>query len=736
MIVLSRQRVEPFTDRQIELVSTFADQAVIAIENTGLITEQREALEQQTATAEVLQVINSSPGDLKPVFDAMLEKAMELCGAAFGSLYTYDGQTLHSMAQRGVPPAYAEYRANNPISIRPGSPIAQAIGAKRPHKVLDVMAIEAYAAGEPAVRAMVELGGVRTLLSMPLCKDETVVGLITIYRQEVREFAPKQIALLENFAAQAVIAMENARLITETRQALDQQTATAEVLQVINASPGDLVPVFDAMLEKAARLCDAAFGLMAAYDGETYQVVATHNVGPDLIEFLRAPPHPDPDSALGRIERGEDLILFDDIADTDLYRKGDPRLRALVDLGGAHSYAVVALRKDRRLLGIIAAYRGNVSPFEPNRVALLQNFAAQAVIAMENARLLTEQRETLEQQTATAEVLRVINGSPGNLVPVFDAILEKAHHLCGADVGALGLYDGTMFRSVAMHGFPEAHAARSRQPWAPSEHLEPLVRGEPMVHVTDLKAEGPEWDNGIAHEIKNPLNFVNNFAELSGDLLDELNDAVAGNQQAEIDELTATLKGNLAKIAEHGKRADGIVRGMLEHSRGSSGERRSVNLNTLVDEALNLAYHGARAQDQSFNVTLQRDFGEDIAPITLVPQDITRVLLNLISNGFYAARRRQVMEATPGFEPTLTVVTRELGDAVEIRVRDNGIGIPAEIRDKLFQPFFTTKPTGEGTGLGLSISYDIVTQQHGGSITVDSKVGEYSEFTIRLPRNP
>jgi signal transduction histidine kinase len=254
-----------------------------------------------------------------------------------------------------------------------------------------------------------------------------------------------------------------------------------------------------------------------------------------------------------------------------------------------------------------------------------------------------------------------------------------------------------------------------------------LIQAEKMASLGQLTA-------GIAHEIKNPLNFVNNFAELSGDLLEELHDAVATNQQAEIDELTATLKGNLTKIVEHGKRADGIVRSMLEHSRGSSGERRSVDLNTLVDEALNLAYHGARAQDQSFNITLRRDFDEGVTPITLVPQDVTRVLLNLFSNGFYAARRRQSMETTPVFEPTLRVATRDLGDAVEIRVRDNGIGIPEEVRDKLFQPFFTTKPTGEGTGLGLSISYDIVTQQHGGSITVESKVGEYSEFTIRLPR--
>ena len=198
---------------------------------------------------------------------------------------------------------------------------------------------------------------------------------------------------------------------------------------------------------------------------------------------------------------------------------------------------------------------------------------------------------------------------------------------------------------------------------------------------------------------------------------------------------SAMLTSNLEKITEHGRRADGIVRSMLEHSRGGSGERRRVDLNTLVEEALNLAYHGARAQDQSFNITLQRDFGEGIAPIELVPQDVTRVFLNLFSNGFYAATKRARSEAAAGFEPTLKVTTRDLGDAVEIRVRDNGIGIPAEIREKLFQPFFTTKPTGEGTGLGLSISYDIVTQQHGGTITVDSQVGEYTEFTVRLPRD-
>jgi signal transduction histidine kinase len=224
-------------------------------------------------------------------------------------------------------------------------------------------------------------------------------------------------------------------------------------------------------------------------------------------------------------------------------------------------------------------------------------------------------------------------------------------------------------------------------------------------------------------------------------LLDELKEAAApainalgDEKRAEVDETITMLTGNLEKIAEHGRRADGIVKSMLEHSRGSSGERRSVDLNGLIEEALNLSYHGARAQDASFNITLERDFAEAIAPVELVPQDITRVCLNLISNGFYAATKRQKPGGDPKFKPTLKVSTRDLGDAVEVQVRDNGVGIPAEIKEKLFQPFFTTKPSGEGTGLGLSISYDIVTQQHGGTITVDSRVGEYTEFTVRLPR--
>jgi two-component system, NtrC family, sensor kinase len=332
----------------------------------------------------------------------------------------------------------------------------------------------------------------------------------------------------------------------------------------------------------------------------------------------------------------------------------------------------VPLLRDEKVIGGLVIRRRTAGDFAPTISNLLQTFAGQSVLAMENARLFQETRRA----RATAE--------------------------------------------VALADLRRAQAN--------------LIQAEKMASLGQLTA-------GIAHEIKNPLNFVNNFAILSVELLSELKTTIAkalsslnDDQRADADEVLRMLTGNLEKITEHGRRADGIVKSMLEHSRGASGERRMVDVNTLADEALSLAYHGARAQNQSFNITLERDFGERIAPIEVNPQDMTRVLLNLISNGFYAANKRAQSEEAPNFEPVLKITTRDVGDAAEIRVRDNGTGIPAAYRDKLFQPFFTTKPTGEGTGLGLSLSYDIVVKQHGGTITFDSEVGNCTEFTIRLPR--
>ena len=257
-----------------------------------------------------------------------------------------------------------------------------------------------------------------------------------------------------------------------------------------------------------------------------------------------------------------------------------------------------------------------------------------------------------------------------------------------------------------------------------------LVQTQKLASLGQLTA-------GIAHEIKNPLNFVNNFSGVSAELIDELQDTLKGplddKARAEINELTDTLRGNLDKVVQHGKRADAIVKNMLLHSREGSGEHRPVDINALVEESLNLAYHGARAEKQGFNITLERSFDPAAGQADVFPQDITRVLLNLISNGFYAATKRKA-EAGDGYEPTLVASTRSLGDRVEIRVRDNGTGIPPEVKEKIFNPFFTTKPAGEGTGLGLSISHDVIVKQHGGSIDVETEPGAFSEFIIVLPR--
>jgi two-component system NtrC family sensor kinase len=666
---------------------------------------------------------------------------------------------------------------------------------------LDLADTDSYRGGNPLNRAVVDLGGARTGLLVPLQKDGRLLGAFRIYRHEVRPFTDRQIALLQNFAAQAVIAMENARLLTETREALEQQTATAEVLQVINSSPGDLAPVFDAILEKAHALCGATMGSLQTYDGEFFRTVASRTVASRglpaaFLELVREPFRPSPNSFEERLVRGDDLVHITDVTSLGPL-PDDPLSRTAVETAGLRTLLLLPLRKEAALVGYVASARSEVRPFTEKEIALLENFAAQAVIAMENARLLDEIRQRQAELRITFDNmvdgvamfdasmhLAAWNRNFQELLNLSDAFLAERHgfdeyvryltergefgetdpeteihrlrgrlhehyqfertrpdgtvievrHNPMPDGGVVLIYSDITERKRSE---AEIRAARDAAEAAYRDlkaAQASLIQAEKMASLGQLTA-------GIAHEIKNPLNFVNNFADLSVELLDELKETAAPaiaalnqDRRTEIDETIGMLTGNLEKIAEHGRRADGIVKSMLEHSRGSSGERRSVDLNGLIEEALNLAYHGARAQDAGFNITLERDFADAISEIELVPQDITRVCLNLFSNGFYAATKRQKEGSDLTFKPTLKVTTRGLGDAVEIAVKDNGTGIPAEIRDKLFQPFFTTKPTGEGTGLGLSISYDIVTQEHGGTITVDSKVGEFTEFTVRLPR--
>jgi len=488
-IVAGRFEVRPFTDTQIALLQNFAAQAVIAMENARLLTETREALEQQTATAEVLQVINSSPGDLGPVFDAMLEKATTLCDAAFGIMSTWDGECFHRVAFRGASPELIE------ALRQPNSPIPGSMAAEKLLRGMttvcaaDIREQGAYQAGAPVVRALVDIGGARSHAMVGLYKDGVLLGAITVYRREIRPFTDKQIALLQNFAAQAVIAMENARLLTETREALEQQTATAEVLQVINSSPGDLTPVFDALLEKATTLCDAALGIMLTWDGQCFHRVAFRGASAELIAALRQPNRPVPGSMAEQIVNGARMIRAADIREEPAYGVPGAPVNAVVEIGGARSHVAVTLRKDDALLGLFSIYRQEVRPFTDKQIALLQNFGAQAVIAMENARLITETREALEQQTATAEVLQVINSSPGDLTPVFDAMLERALRLCDGAYGSLFTFDGERFSATATRGETGYNDwLRQSGPFLPPPGglLDRALRGEDIVEVADL----------------------------------------------------------------------------------------------------------------------------------------------------------------------------------------------------------------------------------------------------------
>jgi GAF domain-containing protein len=517
-IGIFHQEVSPFADRQIALVESFAAQAVIAIENTRLLNELRqrtddlsESLEQQTATSEVLKVISSSPGELEPVFQSMLENATRICGAKFGNLWLRDGDLFRAVATHGAPPAYREMLLRAAIRPGPDTGLGMLAKSKRFVQIEDITKGKAYLDRDPLRVATVEMAGGRTLAEVPLLKDGELIGSINIYRQEVRTFTDKQIGLLTNFAAQAVIAIENARLLTELRQrtddlseSLEQQTATSEVLGVIASSPGELQPVFDAMLANATKLCEASFGTMWLHQGEgVLRAAALHGDLP--AEYLArwgvgAVHRPGSSVPAARVTKTHRPVQVADLSKDRAYLDGDPLPVAAVEIAGIRTLASVPMLKDGELIGNITIYRREVRPFTDKQIALLSNFAAQAVIAIENTRLLSELRqrtddlsESLEQQTATSEVLQVISSSPGDLEPVFNVVLAKAVHICGAKFGALSLRDGDAFRSVVMHGAPPAFVeARQREPLirpTPGHNLERLVLTRDVVHIPDLATD-------------------------------------------------------------------------------------------------------------------------------------------------------------------------------------------------------------------------------------------------------
>ena len=512
IIVIYKIEVSPFTDKQIELVSNFAAQAVIAIENARLLNELRqrtddltESLEQQTATSEVLKVISSSPGDLEPVFNTMLENATRICEAVSGTLYLCEADGFRPVATNNTSAEYAEVRQSDRLLRPPPDvPLGRVAVTKQPYQVADVRTTPSYIEGVPDFAIAVDRGGHRTALAVPMLKDNELIGGITLRRQEVRPFTDKQIEVVSNFAAQAVIAIENTRLLNELRQrtddlseSLEQQTATSEVLKVISSSPGDLKPVFEAMVANAARLCEAKFGTIYLLEGQGFRLTAAHNVRPEYAEICsRGVVDAIPGAPLGEVLRTKQTVHYADLAATPAYAERSPPTVEAVEIGGVRSVIAVPMLRDGELIGAIAVSRGEVRPFTDKQIELVQNFAAQAVIAIENTRLLSELRELLERQTATSEVLSVVSSSPGEVEPVFRAMLANATRLCDAKFSAVFRYEGGKIKLAAMNDLPGPLAQWLEQRgWfepLPGSTLDDLCRTSALVHVADVTAaDGP-----------------------------------------------------------------------------------------------------------------------------------------------------------------------------------------------------------------------------------------------------